>query len=101
MISLDLAAKTAKLDFMPITHQTVLGADGEPVAALIPWDEFQVIKAELDPPGDAPLSDQWKAELNQRSRDLDNGAATPVGHTEMIDRVRENLRTTLAAKHAQ
>ena len=25
---------------MTITHKTVLGADGQPEAALIPWDEF-------------------------------------------------------------
>ena len=33
---------------MTITHQTVLGEDGKPSAALIPWDVFERLCEALD-----------------------------------------------------
>lgn len=33
---------------MTITHQTVLGEDGKPSAAIIPWDVFMEISNALD-----------------------------------------------------
>ncbi len=78
---------------MTITHQIVTDAEGKPVAAQIPWDEFQVIKAEIERlENDGPLDPEWKAELDRRSRDLDEGRVEGVSHEEMMSRVREKFR---------
>ncbi|MCF6313547.1 MAG: addiction module protein [Verrucomicrobiales bacterium] len=83
---------------MTITYQTLMGEDGEPTAALIPWDEFRVIKAELEVAEDTPLSPEWKAELDRRSRELDDGSVKGIPHDEMIERVRETLRNHSSSK---
>ncbi len=84
---------------MIITHQTVLDENGNPSAALIPWDQFRVIKAELESAEDAPLSPDWKAELDRRSRELDDGTVQGVSHDEMMARVRETVRESSSSKH--
>ena len=83
---------------MTISYQTVMGEDGEPTAALIPWEEFRVIRAELEGAEDAPLSPEWKAELDRRSRELEDGTVQGVPHDEMIARVRETLRKHSSSK---
>lgn len=74
---------------MTIHHQTVLDENGNPTAAIIPWDEFRIIKAEMGVPGDAPLSPEWKAELERRMENYRNGTATLIPHEEVMEEVRE------------
>lgn len=44
---------------MEITHQTVLGEDGQPAAVLIPWDVFIEIQELLE--GDEPTAEELAA----------------------------------------
>jgi len=44
------AGKRRKMNYvecMTLTHQTLLGEDGEPVAAVIPWSLFEKIRERL------------------------------------------------------
>ena len=50
---------------MTITHQTVLGEDGKPTAAIIPWDEFQ----ELVEAQGKDLDDEERNELREALAD--------------------------------
>lgn len=76
---------------MTITYQTLIGADGEPTAAQIPWDEFRVMRAELEGAEDAPLSPEWKAELDRRMQGIKDGTTKGIPHDEVMDNVRERL----------
>ena len=78
---------------MTISHQTVLDEKGTPTAALIPWEEFQVIKAELEMAEDAPFSPEWNAELSRRMEEFRNGTAKLIPHNEVMARVRKMNRT--------
>lgn len=51
---------------MTITHQTVLGEDGRPSAAIIPWDVFQQIRDALD---DGELSADEIEAMREAERD--------------------------------
>ena len=74
---------------MTIEHQIVTDADGKPVAAQIPWDQFQVIKAEME--GDLPLDPDTKALLDRRSQELRDGTVEGISSDEMFKRVRKRL----------
>jgi len=54
---------------MTLTHQTVLGEDGKPTAAIIPWDVFVEIREahSLD------LSPEESAELREARADAEAG----------------------------
>jgi len=77
---------------MTITHQIVTDADGKPVAAQIPWNEFRVIQAELERADDAPLTPEWKAELDRRMENYRNGTAVLTPHDKVMEEVRELCR---------
>ncbi len=77
---------------MTITHQTVLDEDGNPTAALIPWDEFQLIRAELGEVGNESLSSEWKAELDRRMEGIKDGTTQGIPHDEVMKKVRERLK---------
>ena len=76
---------------MTIEHQVVTDVDGNPTAALIPWDQFRVLQLEMEHDDDAPLSPEWKAEIERRSRELEDGSVEGITHEEMMQRVRGNL----------
>jgi len=57
---------------MTITHQTVLGEDGKPSAAIIPWDVFLEIRDALD--GGEPSADEIEA-MREAERDRMEGNA--------------------------
>jgi len=83
---------------MTITYQTLIGEDGEPTAAQIPWDEFRVIKAELEVAEDAPLSPEWKAELDRRMQGIKHGTTKGIPHDEVLENVRGRLARLREAK---
>ena len=74
---------------MTIEHYIVTDKDGKPIAAQIPWDQFQVIKAEME--GDLPLDPDAKALFDRRSQELRDGTAEGISSDEMFKRVRERL----------
>ncbi|MCB1231358.1 MAG: addiction module protein [Verrucomicrobiae bacterium] len=83
---------------MTIPHQTVFDAEGNPTAALISWDDFQIIRAELEDAEDAPLSPQWRAEIERRVKDVDEGRAKLIPHEEVVTSVREKLQEVRRTK---
>ena len=85
---------------MTITHQILTDADGKPVAALIPWDEFRVIQAELERSENAPLAPEWKTELDRRMETYRNGTARLTPHDEVMEEVREACRNLPQSKQS-
>ena len=79
---------------MTITHQTLMDSDGNPTAALIPWDEFEAIQQRLEEVNDAPLSPEWRAELDRRRQGIDDGTTEGTPHHQAMDEVRQHLETT-------
>ena len=76
---------------MTIEHQIVTDAEGKPTAALIPWDEFEIMRERLE--DDAKeMTDEFKAELNQRVENLRNGTTKAIPHDELM----ANLRSIVA-----
>jgi len=57
---------------MNIAHQTVLGADGKPSAALIPWEEFERIQERLGEDDDEAVSEEWRNDLERRVSEIDS-----------------------------
>ena len=50
---------------MEIAHQTIIGEDGKPQAAIIPWSVFLEIQEQMDD------DDEGIAEAQRRSEELD------------------------------
>lgn len=91
---------------MTITHQTLMDADGNPTAALIPWDEFQAIQKQLceansGEDDDFELSPEWREELNRRTADIDSGRAKLIPHEDVISRVNERLEGIRSKRDSQ
>ena len=74
---------------MAITHQILTDTEGNPVAAQIPWAEFEVIKAEFE--RDLPLEVETRAMLDRRSRELEDESVEGLDSEEVFRRVRERL----------
>lgn len=74
---------------MIINHQILTDTEGRPVAAQIPWAEFEAIKAELE--GNLPLDMETRARLDRRSQELEDGTIEGLDSQEMFRRVRERL----------
>ena len=53
-----------------IEHQTVLGEDGKPTAALIPWPVFEELRQLID---DDTLTSEEEKQLLKAEKDLDEG----------------------------
>ena len=73
---------------MAITHQTVVDKDGQPTAALIPWKEFELIRERLGE-DDLDLSDEWREELRNRVREIDEGQVELVDGDDFLGRLRD------------
>ena len=59
---------TSYLEGMTITHRTLLGEDGQPEAALIPWNVFEQIREliESDEPTEEEIEACREAERDRR-----------------------------------
>ena len=77
---------------MTIEHQIVTDADGNPVAAQIPWDQFEVIQERLADEEDEVLTDEFRAELDQRVENIKNGTSKGIPH----DKLMADLRSIIA-----
>ena len=80
---------------MTITHQIVTDAEGQPTAALIPWDEFEVIQAEVKT--GLPLEPAIRSMLERRSQELEEGTVKGISSEEMFKRVRARLEQKRAS----
>ncbi len=58
---------------MNITHQTVIGADGRPEAAIIPWEVFLEIQSLIDDGQPTPeeLEAIQEAEADRKAGNMD------------------------------
>ncbi len=74
---------------MTIRHQILTDAEGKPVAAQIPWDDFELIKAELE--RDLPLDEEARSVLDRRHRELEEDNVEGLDSQEIFRRVRERL----------
>ena len=81
---------------MTITHQTLMDANGNPTAALIPWPEFQAIQKRLaseqepvesDADVDA-ISSEWSEEVHRRAAEIDNGSVELIDGDDFLARLR-------------
>jgi hypothetical protein len=57
---------------MTIEHQILTDKDGNPVAAQIPWDQFEAIQERLAGVLDDVLTDEFRAGLDQRVDNIKN-----------------------------
>ena len=77
---------------MTITHQTLMDANGNPTAALIPWDEFEAIQQRLSEveraDSDSEVSSEWSAKIHKRATEIDNGTVELVDGNDFLDRLR-------------
>lgn len=65
---------------MTITHQTVIGEDGRPEAAIIPWEIFLKIQAFVE--DEAPTPEELEA---IREAEADREAGNTDAFTELED----------------
>ncbi len=67
---------------MTITHKTVIGQDGEPTAALIPWSEFMRIRELLGADEEEVTSEEVEA---MREADTDRSKGNTEAFTDLAD----------------
>lgn len=96
--ALEKARQKSYTQAMTINHQILTDAEGRPVAAQIPWEEFEAIKAELE--RDLPLDTETRAMLDRRARELEDGTTEGLDSQEMFRRVRERLDGKREAKES-
>lgn len=70
---------------MTINHQILTDAEGRPVAAQIPWDEFEAIRDRLDEEG---VSTEWRDEIVKRALEIDKGEVELVDGEDFLQRLR-------------
>lgn len=74
---------------MTITYQTLMDADGNPTAALIPWDEFEAIQQRLsEVDSDSKVDTDWSKEIHNRAAEIDNGTVELVDGDDFLNRLR-------------
>ena len=89
---------------MTITHQTLMDANGNPTAALIPWDEFEAIQQRLseadsdNKDDDFELTPEWREELHRRVAEIDSGKAKLIPNDEVWRGIDERFGTNFSAK---
>ena len=70
---------------MIINHQILTDTEGRPVAAQIPWAEFEVIRDRLD---EISVSGEWRNEITKRAREVDEGEVELVDGDDFLQRLR-------------
>lgn len=70
---------------MIINHQILTDAEGRPVAAQIPWDEFEVIRDRLD---EDSVSVEWRDVIAKRALEIDKGEVELVDGEDFLQRLR-------------
>lgn len=73
---------------MTIPHQTLVDANGQPVAVQIPWEDFQQIQRRLEQDEDSEISTRWRQELHRRSEEIDSGRVQLIEGEAFLERLR-------------
>jgi hypothetical protein len=71
--------------FVPHGLRLVTDAEGRPVAAQIPWDEFEAIRDRLDEDG---VSAEWSEEIAKRVLEIEGGEVELVDGEDFLQRLR-------------
>ncbi|MEO0416073.1 MAG: hypothetical protein AAF226_14090 [Verrucomicrobiota bacterium] len=71
---------------MTIEHQIVTDADGNPIAAQIPWTEFEKLKQQID---GYELDREWSNELHKRAEEIDHGEVDLVEGEDFLKRLKD------------
>lgn len=74
---------------MTISHRTLLGEDGQPEAAVIPWDVFVKIQRLVD--GEGILSAEETEILDRRADELRNGTARGLSLQDLKGSIQAKL----------
>lgn len=80
---------------MMIEHQKIVDADGNPTAAVVPWEEFEAIRERLE---GEEISPEWKAEIHRRMDSYRAGTAEVIPGDQVFDEVREMCRNLPSSK---
>jgi len=70
---------------MTIEHQMIVDAEGNPTAAVIPWDDFQELLAELE--ANEIVNSEWKEEIANRAREIDEGMVELIDGDDFLKRL--------------
>lgn len=73
---------------MTINHQTLMDANGNPTAALIPWEEFQAIQQRLGEAANPEVDSEWTTEIQKRTTEIDDGTVELVDGEDFLARLR-------------
>lgn len=73
---------------MSFPYQTLLDADGRPVAVQIAWEDFKQIQQRLDQQSDPAVSPEWRKEIQSRVAEIDSGQVTLVDGDAFLERLR-------------
>jgi len=76
---------------MTIEHQKIVDEDGNPTAAVIPWELFRIIQAELEFDPNAPLDPDYKSELNRRLESYRDGSAKTLSRDQLMEGIQVTL----------
>lgn len=85
---------------MTIEHKILTDEDGRPAAALIPWDQFEMIQERLADDDEVVLTDEFRAELNQRVDNIKNGTTKGIPHDELMAELRSMIADSEKKKRA-
>lgn len=73
---------------MIIEHQKIVDADGNPTAAVIPWDDFQEFQERLtELETNDIVSPEWKDEIANRALEIDEGKVELIDGDEFLKRL--------------
>ena len=73
---------------MTIEHHIVTDKDGKPIAAQIPWDEFEALQERLaDGESGETISPEWTEEIKNRAREIDQGEVELTDGDDFLERL--------------
>lgn len=73
---------------MTIEHHIVTDKDGKPIAAQIPWDEFEALQERLaDEESGDTVSPEWTEEIANRAREIDQGEVELTDGDDFLKRL--------------
>lgn len=73
---------------MTIPHQTLVNAEGKPVAVQIAWEDFVQIQQRLEEDQEEALSPVWREELHSRAEEIDMGKVQLIEGEAFLEQLR-------------
>jgi len=74
--------------FVTIPHQTVVNAEGKPVAVQIAWKDFLEIQQRLEEVQEEAPSPAWREELHSRAEEIDTGKVQLIEGEAFLEQLR-------------